>query len=120
MYSACRFSPVVHRRRGVAFFFLMIRRPPRSTLFPYTTLFRSAEVYGVPFADNRGKSVITSLAGAIIPASTRSEEHTSELQSPVHLVCRLLLEKKKHRRNVPPHLSLITRAPTRHAASTVA
>src|SRR5438876_6901835 len=67
----------------------MIRRPPRSTLFPYTTLFRSI-----------GKIV---LAGgcAQLPglneylASNRSEEHTSELQSPVHLVCRLLLEKKK-------------------------
>src|SRR5690348_17685418 len=63
----------------------MIRRPPRSTLFPYTTLFRSrcappAEP-GRPRAHDRG--------------SGRSEEHTSELQSPVHLVCRLLLEKKK-------------------------
>src|SRR5215813_15016184 len=67
------------------FFFLMIRRPPRSTLFPYTTLFRSHE--GCPscsyLADN--------FTGAIV----RSEEHTSELQSRPHLVCRLLLEKKK-------------------------
>src|SRR5436853_2153434 len=70
------------------FFFLMIRRPPRSTLFPYTTLFRSIARHnpGLP-------SVITSL-GKAIPRS-RSEEHTSELQSLRHLVCRLLLEKKK-------------------------
>src|SRR6266581_8472649 len=66
------------------FFFLMIRRPPRSTLFPYTTLFRSP-------APPCRRTTST-------PSATRcwrSEEHTSELQSPVHLVCRLLLEKKK-------------------------
>src|ERR1017187_10667672 len=69
------------------FFFLMIRRPPRSTLFPYTTLFRSKVTWrpAVPTARNLGS-----------PASLdRSEEHTSELQSPMYLVCRLLLEKKK-------------------------
>src|SRR6266581_7914586 len=70
------------------FFFLMIRRPPRSTLFPYTTLFRSRS----PRATDR--------SGTRPPRpprfrGSRSEEHTSELQSPVHLVCRLLLEKKK-------------------------
>src|SRR2546430_4268975 len=73
------------------FFFLMIRRPPRSTLFPYTTLFRSVRVIGLP-------------AGAAQPPhqalrqdadDVRSEEHTSELQSQSNLVCRLLLEKKK-------------------------
>src|SRR2546429_5949053 len=74
------------------FFFLMIRRPPRSTLFPYTTLFRSK--WGVPrFARpcgcSRGRGWCTSARGQ------RSEEHTSELQSRLHLVCRLLLEKKK-------------------------
>src|SRR6266480_63186 len=68
-----------------AFFFLMIRRPPRSTLFPYTTLFRS------PGHDHhRGRAV-----GPRLPPAGRSEEHTSELQSHVNLVCRLLLEKKK-------------------------
>src|SRR5690348_17998769 len=89
------------------FFFLMIRRPPRSTLFPYTTLFRSlvealvALAVGGLFGRGRG-----GLRGrrAILGAEhrahdrgrpPRSEEHTSELQSPVHLVCRLLLEKKK-------------------------
>src|SRR5437870_9038369 len=79
------------------FFFLMIRRPPRSTLFPYTTLFRSA----LP-------SITTCAESTFIPlvmlhacrswtstAPGRSEEHTSELQSRGHLVCRLLLEKKK-------------------------
>src|SRR5438876_8266046 len=67
----------------------MIRRPPRSTLFPYTTLFRSSASLSVPGID----TLVT--CGARRPfAALRSEEHTSELQSPVHLVCRLLLEKK--------------------------
>src|SRR5690348_17411234 len=77
------------------FFFLMIRRPPRSTLFPYTTLFRSdpgARGMG-DTADARPRQIEARRAR---PAARRprSEEHTSELQSPVHLVCRLLLEKK--------------------------
>src|ERR1035437_4998527 len=72
------------------FFFLMIRRPPRSTLFPYTTLFRSAlETGRQPLRRARPS---TSTAG-LCP---RLEEHTSELQSRQYLVCRLLLEKKKH------------------------
>src|SRR6267154_2111039 len=70
------------------FFFLMIRRPPRSTLFPYTTLFRPA------VADHRHQRSALHLGCRCRHA--RSEEHTSELQSPVHLVCRLLLEKKKN------------------------
>src|SRR5258708_31985331 len=72
----------------------MIRRPPRSTLFPYTTLFRSlADTSGVATDPDR----IHALAGNASPVwqDRRSEEHTSELQSPDHLVCRLLLEKKK-------------------------
>src|SRR6267143_4993070 len=68
------------------FFFLMIRRPPRSTLFPYTTLFRSERCPRPAQHDDAGKSLNIFL---------RSEEHTSELQSQFHLVCRLLLEKKK-------------------------
>src|SRR2546422_7834478 len=73
----------------------MIRRPPRSTLFPYTTLFRSdvhAElaVIRLDFADRLGAVVIEE-----VTVRFRSEEHTSELQSRLHLVCRLLLEKKK-------------------------
>src|SRR5215210_8206196 len=68
-----------------SFFFLMIRRPPRSTLFPYTTLFRSTGGAG---GIDRSHCFHTS-------PTCRSEEHTSELQSPMYLVCRLLLEKKK-------------------------
>src|SRR5882724_12738684 len=71
------------------FFFLMIRRPPRSTLFPYTTLFRSQSVEIAP-ARTRSDRVDWLIGGL-----GRSEEHTSELQSLRHLVCRLLLEKKK-------------------------
>src|SRR5258708_37473641 len=97
---------------SVFIFFLMIRRPPRSTLFPYTTLFRSAaagkllefhqrkvrldaggvaihdEANGAGWRHHRGLRIA-------VTADFRSEEHTSELQSPDHLVCRLLLEKKK-------------------------
>src|SRR5438045_4799187 len=73
----------------------MIWRPPRSTLFPYTTLFRSAgPTWGNPRAVGRGAE---DYRGAC--PKLRSEEHTSELQSLRHLVCRLLLEKKKHRRD---------------------
>src|SRR5438105_5916037 len=74
--------------RFLCFFFLMIRRPPRSTLFPYTTLFRSLRYHVWPASlgcRNTGQPLV------------RSEEHTSELQSRVDLVCRLLLEKKKRR-----------------------
>src|SRR2546429_5509982 len=74
------------------FFFLMIRRPPRSTLFPYTTLFRSTSTRGCSSA--RASSPTSSAAGRS-RRCRRSEEHTSELQSRLHLVCRLLLEKKK-------------------------
>src|SRR6202142_4631409 len=74
-----------------SFFFLMIRRPPRSTLFPYTTLFRSA------YRFDTVKAVKALNADTVEIELTRSEEHTSELQSPTNLVCRLLLEKKKHK-----------------------
>src|SRR2546422_5161251 len=89
------------------FFFLMIRRPPRSTLFPYTTLFRSSAALSCqpqirwrhPRAlDRRHAPALLRIAcGCRLPtrARGRSEEHTSELQSRLHLVCRLLLEKKK-------------------------
>src|SRR2546422_9250856 len=79
------------------FFFLMIRRPPRSTLFPYTTLFRSQlelHVLGVRAAQ-------IPLQIDAVGHLGRSEEHTSELQSRLHLVCRLLLEKKKRCRPPP-------------------
>src|SRR5579884_4489867 len=82
-------APAGCRPRGplLFLFFLMIRRPPRSTLFPYTTLFRSCRPRATPSAPGGTSWVITEPA--------RSEEHTSELQSRGHLVCRLLLEKKK-------------------------
>src|SRR5690348_18439188 len=82
------------------FFFLMIRRPPRSTLFPYTTLFRSCGVYncGVARATVDMLKRVPLFAGLEKRELERSEEHTSELQSPVHLVCRLLLEKKKNKK----------------------
>src|SRR5256885_3842072 len=100
------------------FFFLMIRRPPRSTLFPYTTLFRSIRIAAVPrkrvtgllqflgetkrhrrvfVEDDAAALVILNEGGAEL--ADRSEEHTSELQSPCNLVCRLLLEKKNPRNN---------------------
>src|SRR5690348_17901744 len=80
----------------------MIRRPPRSTLFPYTTLFRSAGYSCVIDFQGIYRSAILgwiSGAGCRIGRDRRSEEHTSELQSPVHLVCRLLLEKKKKKKS---------------------
>src|SRR5256885_5566199 len=78
--------------RDFLFFFLMIRRPPRSTLFPYTTLFRS-----VAASCSSGLSGPMRKAADQRVAQGRSEEHTSELQSPCNLVCRLLLEKKKNK-----------------------
>src|SRR5256885_11058922 len=87
------------------FFFLMIRRPPRSTLFPYTTLFRSHGNARLPPRQNCQKRIIPVVQAVPdrrhLPLhghghkNVRSEEHTSELQSPCNLVCRLLLEKKK-------------------------
>src|SRR2546429_5035019 len=77
------------------FFFLMIRRPPRSTLFPYTTLFRSARSLGRSAGRSAcGGRCLCRLCLLRPLLSRRSEEHTSELQSRLHLVCRLLLEKK--------------------------
>src|SRR5687768_17947097 len=89
-------------RACVVFFFLMIRRPPRSTLFPYTTLFRSVADDGEPqpgagLLEVEARAAVE-YAGALVGRNARpvirSEEHTSELQSRLHLVCRLLLEKK--------------------------
>src|SRR5438552_12457803 len=78
----------------------MIRRPPRSTLFPYTTLFRSLRGVGIDAAA-RARERVLRAHGRL--RESRSEEHTSELQSPDHLVCRLLLEKKK--KNAYTHLT---------------
>src|SRR2546422_10555212 len=82
------------------FFFLMIRRPPRSTLFPYTTLFRSRlRDQNLPAGDTENSPVhlreVQHFVAQGAWLASRSEEHTSELQSRLHLVCRLLLEKKK-------------------------
>src|SRR5205807_4169728 len=79
----------------------MIRRPPRSTLFPYTTLFRSrrpktSALQGPPPRGSCQRGAVNSPECIVCGASRRSEEHTSELQSPCNLVCRLLLEKKKN------------------------
>src|SRR5258708_8309020 len=99
-----------------SFFFLMIRRPPRSTLFPYTTLFRSAPFdcseagrSGAIACENRRTGLRQALFGFGLQYfghefRSRSEEHTSELQSPDHLVCRLLLEKKN---NTPSTTTLL-------------
>src|SRR5947208_13288993 len=88
----------------------MLRRPPRSTLFPYTTLFRSQERDAIAVAGDVGERPADGAGAPVVdPGGSdragqehlglRSEEHTSELQSPDHLVCRLLLEKKKHIQN---------------------
>src|SRR2546426_4347042 len=98
----------------------MMRRPPRSTLFPYTTLFRSDGVYQRRHRELRGNHDVDRSELAVLDAALdhagRSEEHTSELQSPCNLVCRLLLEKKKkekrttsavgHTRHRTPHDTL--------------
>src|SRR3712207_9424443 len=101
----------MHVTKRECFFFLMIRRPPRSTLFPYTTLFRSTELHrpgeahlpvqrsdGYPrVLQGQGRSQRHRPRGVVdaVALPGRSEEHTSELQSRQYLVCRLLLEKKK-------------------------
>src|SRR5256885_5469187 len=95
------------------FFFLMIRRPPRSTLFPYTTLFRST---ATPGQEREPRAAVVRSASSRRSAprghaqrkprsvQPRSEEHTSELQSPCNLVCRLLLEKKKETDHLRTHV----------------
>src|SRR5437764_10056850 len=87
---------------SLSVFFLMLRGPPRSTLFPYTTLFRSPSAGRTLAARGRVSRQLHRRVrravrrnGSSVP-KRRSEEHTSELQSPMYLVCRLLLEKKKH------------------------
>src|SRR2546430_6493772 len=102
------------------FFFLMIRRPPRSTLFPYTTLFRSRSTSST--CGPTGTTSTSTCWPARSPGptrrsrrSSRSEEHTSELQSQSNLVCRLLLEKKKNKPQNEPHFTeTITTTPHTH------
>src|SRR2546430_9338096 len=105
------------------FFFLMIRRPPRSTLFPYTTLFRSRWCRR---GRRRSRRRATSAAASSrstwrtpTPSrgSTRSEEHTSELQSQSNLVCRLLLEKKKKRQKANTHRTHYTTRLKHHSTA---
>src|SRR2546425_5405815 len=101
--------------RAFPFFFLMIRRPPRSTLFPYTTLFRSrcdtlrrpSPRTRTPFPPRTGYHAMRRRDRPA--ASRRSEEHTSELQSLAYLVCRLLLEKKK-KKSTPSNIRILTPA----------
>src|SRR2546430_17620295 len=105
MVESCSLMGNCHKSgchsKYINFFFLMIRRPPRSTLFPYTTLFRSDPPEIIPelvAAWREGAEVVraTRRSRAETGArTTRSEEHTSELQSQSNIVCRLLLEKKK-------------------------
>src|SRR5256885_16955178 len=102
MMCICLYCIAIHRLlHSSFFFFLMIRRPPRSTLFPYTTLFRSGEARNLAVWDAHGaldriRDPSQPRAEHDRDARLRSEEHTSELQSPCNLVCRLLLEKKKN------------------------
>src|SRR5256885_7056325 len=101
----------------------MIRRPPRSTLFPYTTLFRSARdlvlLLPVPGGGRRGPLPEPALGPAVADEVDRSEEHTSELQSPCNLVCRLLLEKKKTctQSTVASARSILSRSPSSSAST---
>src|ERR1035441_11019452 len=99
-----RLNPNAEPHLSCIFFFLMIRRPPRSTLFPYTTLFRSlCEIRSAwPLADLQSCP------------NWRSEEHTSELQSLRHLVCRLLLEKKKNNNSAIRQCCVRTRSRLYH------
>src|SRR2546430_6320724 len=88
-------SAALARLQVISFFFLMIRRPPRSTLFPYTTLFRSHGAALCPASIVFFSFLMAQITTSEKPSRQRSEEHTSELQSQSNLVCRLLLEKKK-------------------------
>src|SRR3712207_7786304 len=109
---------------GCFFFFLMIRRPPRSTLFPYTTLFRSRPHNLVSEGAERTTIYFQGAAPAVTLAfasAPRSEEHTSELQSRQYLVCRLLLEKKKTSTTNTDikHIPMSTRAADTHTCLTM-
>src|SRR5256885_8649917 len=90
----------------------MIRRPPRSTLFPYTTLFRSVQLGGLDAARLGAPAQLHQRARG--QAADRSEEHTSELQSPCNLVCRLLLEKKNESSDESEHVGIGTCVVLRH------
>src|SRR5438093_10288848 len=101
------YVPIYFFRLFFSFFFLMIRRPPRSTLFPYTTLFRSSQRRATSVSP-----IIVRPSSRTVPGindnNLRSEEHTSELQSLTNLVCRLLLEKKKNKSTTKLQLSIVS------------
>src|SRR5438876_5863668 len=101
----------------LSFFFLMLRRPPRSTLFPYTTLFRSfikkVKTPTLVIVGDSDGECPTPQSYEFWHALKRSEEHTSELQSPVQLVCRLLLEKKNYHFETQP---LLIKCPSKSKA----
>src|SRR3712207_8143564 len=104
----------------MSFFFLMIPRPPRSTLFPYTTLFRSTT--GTPwhlYVRYTGLSYMSVTGPYNRVTDSRSEEHTSELQSRQYLVCRLLLEKKTDLSSPTPHIALYSARDTLVASTIV-
>src|SRR3712207_7364881 len=101
----------------------MIRRPPRSTLFPYTTLFRSGvervfhmqASHGTEQTEAMTEAAKRAGVGRIVALSSRSEEHTSELQSRQYLVCRLLLEKKNYMTLSSPNFSEMSYTPSHHS-----
>src|ERR1035437_10829292 len=111
MWAPCRTapSPPLMMLYISLFFFLMIRRPPRSTLFPYTTLFRSGQWW-------RLFTAMWLHADLAHLEPHRSEEHTSELQSRQYLVCRLLLEKKKQPKMITSQRNLLVRPSPHHTA----
>src|SRR2546427_5119490 len=111
LHSVSLFCQSFHTYCVLFFFFLMIRRPPRSTLFPYTTLFRS-NLIGSGFILQVSEHHSGSRARERLHDKIRSEEHTSELQSQSNLVCRLLLEKKKKNQNHSRHCRHRTLLPT--------
>src|SRR5437762_2369267 len=100
------FAPSSVRSLSLFFFFSLLPRPPRSTLFPYTTLFRSLDIElpvdctRAATSDEVAATLDYKRVAKRVLAYVRSEEHTSELQSPMYLVCRLLLEKKKKNRKI--------------------
>src|SRR5436305_5101794 len=99
----------------------MIRRPPRSTLFPYTTLFRSIKIIETPKGGDpvrHDRRMLRRLRAYARGPRNRSEEHTSELQSRPHLVCRLLLEKKKKKKKnilIPSQINHISKIKINHS-----
>src|SRR5205823_14249383 len=111
-YFVSRFS--LQHSRILSFFFSITRRPPRSTLFPYTTLFRSlARRHVAPVGVNDARFVARHQATEtarhhFVGIVGRSEEHTSELQSLAYLVCRLLLEKKNNEMSAPGAIGLVS------------